>query len=312
MPPAELPNTLGLMLDDVPVGGLRSALLLGFQCGDFSPLDLMLDPSPELQLRGIFMRAEPHAQEKLKQAVVGALAEWRRGAHSEETFGRLSHLALDIGATDAVPLIAQRVRLEEQKPSELSIALVGVLAGFSPLPEARHALERLRSTPLGEATAATVLNGLCRCDPETFPRHLSWFFKVARRTGAFHLGLTMSELIRTVGLTCVNTNMDRLSGADFGEFLRLAQQGVLPKLTLITTEHKQLILCPLQAPGGSQDADPFFEPPLDAPAAQFNGMQRLDAHRWQLRRKGGVATQLQMLANQLGEPDEDNSARLHS
>jgi len=293
-------SSLTPMLDEVAEDMLRSALLVGFQTGDFTPFELTPEPSPELQLHRLFLQAPPLTQEKLKRAVVHALGEWRAGAQPPQTFLSLSHLALDIGASDAVSLIARRVRLGEHEPDELNIALVGVLAGFAPLPEARTTLERLQGTPLGEATAAILLNGLCRCDPEAFPRHLTWFFEIVRRSSEkkFHLGLVLSELVRIVGLRRINAKMDQLSGADFQRFIELAKERVIPKLTLAITERTRVILFPALSRQSSNDTD-TFEPSMDSPAARFNRLQLDDAFRRQLGRTGGLKKKLMDLASVL-------------
>lgn len=295
-------TSLNQLLEELAEDKLRSTLFVGFQNGDFTPFELTSEPSPELQLQRLFLHSTPHSQEKFKRAVVHALGEWRAGAQPPQTFCSLSHLALDIGASDAVSLIARRVRLGEHDPSELNIALVGVLAGFVPLPEARSTLERLQATALGEATAAILLNGLCRCDPEAFPRHLTCFFEVARRSDEkrFRLGLVLSELIRTVGLRRLNANMGRLSGPDFEWFVELAKDRVFPKLTLAITEHTQVILFPALSQQSSNDNE-AFEPPNETPTGRNNRLRLDNAFRRQLGRNGGLRQKLTDLANVLDQ-----------
>src|SRR5690349_1568753 len=70
-------TTLDELLIDIAEDELRSTLFVGFQTGDFAPFELTAEPSPELQLQRLFLRAPPLTQEKLKRAVVRALGEWR-------------------------------------------------------------------------------------------------------------------------------------------------------------------------------------------------------------------------------------------
>lgn len=230
----------------IRVDELRAALLVGLQCGNYSPLEFAPEPSVGLQLRELFINAAAPVKEKLKGAVARAVAEWRPRAHRPDVLVELGYWALDIGACDAIPVLAGWVRREEhaKEPQQHVLQLVAVIAGFAPTIEARDALERLRVTQLGENAGSLILNGLCKCDPSSFPAYLSWFLELpGARNGRFHLGCVLSEMVRNVGLPLINARMGELAPESFELFLKVAQEEVIPALSFITTGRRGLILC---------------------------------------------------------------------
>jgi hypothetical protein len=283
---------------------LRAALLVGLQCGDFSPLEFAPEPSVGLQLRELFIDAAAQAQEKLKRAVVRAMVEWRPRAHREATLVALSYIALDIGASDAISVITDWVRREEKtiQPAPHALRLVAVLAGFAPMPEARRALEGLQATRLGEAAGAIVLNGLCKCEPTEFPKYLTWFLELSNAlSGAFHVGCVMSELIRIVGLPHINAGMGALAPRHFALFLQLAQEQVIPRLSFISTGRQRMILC---------EQDRIFDMAVEAELSHAgasalpaqNALIAAAAHSRQLARSG-ITSHLRALADLCGESE---------
>jgi hypothetical protein len=199
------------------VASLTSAFIRAAE-GETSPeFPMFAEPSVPSQLFILYDAVPLDAKEKMKEALLGALMEWKPAWHG---YGALRNLVLTAGyvrATGVVDVLRRLLAESDIKPNNpkareaLEISF-GVLAGFAPLPAVRTALERAQNDERYQKYfAAQIMNGLCWCDPERFPEYLHKFMTVAEGSRHYRVGNVVAEMVRLIGAEVVTRRTGELN-----------------------------------------------------------------------------------------------------
>lgn len=191
--------------DDWDEQKLKAWLLVALTKGSLVPAPTFSEPSIEVQIQTLSGDWHPATRERFKTAIAVALAEWSDVIHD---LGLLRHLALLAGAMKASASVAQLATLvrnrllpPDESPERMDTvdAILGVIAGFAPLPEAVTACKAFYYDPGLEPFTAITINGLMRKYPDQYPDYLPALLRLMqRRPEWFDIGPILDRVIRTI------------------------------------------------------------------------------------------------------------------
>ncbi|MGZ5442071.1 MAG: hypothetical protein ACXW5U_11485 [Thermoanaerobaculia bacterium] len=195
---------LAKMLEEVSEDDLKLWLNSGFRDNDWAPLTFDLIPAVSVQIQSVFEQARAATQEKLRRAVVRAIAEWT--PNRPRVLASLCMMAGYTKATRAAPILKQHILkrlVEREHDPEYRHALaaaIGTLAGLAPHPDASDAIETLYyKEEVPPRYAAQLLHGMLRIDSGNFPRYLPHFVDLAtKHAPLFRLDIIVDRLVKEV------------------------------------------------------------------------------------------------------------------
>lgn len=185
---------------------IADILIAGFNSGDFLPLTILPDPSPRLQLAQLYDYVERGNKGKLRAATTDAISAIPDRFTPLSGATELIFLTIDIDNTEVIPLLRDRLQRVLHNPlsspylvSEAS-AMVAVIGGFAPHPEAVRALRDLYIDPgINYKFTAQIMNALSRSDSENFYEYLNWFSSIyIEHPNDFDLAGIFSQLLEFV------------------------------------------------------------------------------------------------------------------
>jgi len=186
---------------------IADILIVGFSSGDFDPLVILPDPSPRVQIAQLFEYLENGNKRKLRAATTDAISSIPGRFMPLSMATELIFLAIDIDNAEVIPLLRDRLQQILRNPlagpelvAEAS-AMVAVIGGFAPHPEAIQALRDLYLEPgCSYKYAAQIMNALSRSDVANFCEYLNWFsFVYLDHSGDFDLDGIFSQLLEFIG-----------------------------------------------------------------------------------------------------------------
>lgn len=204
-------------------------LLRGCENGDFAPLYLAPDPSPSIQLENLSRRVGEEERDKLVQALIYALVEWRPEIYRSRCLEELACLAAYLQSGSAVGIIRSILEggilagLDEEGRQEATETIIGVLHGFAALEEVRELFERLFfSDDFDPQFAAQLFLGLCSSAPGRFWRYVPRFMSLSTRYPDYYdIPYVITEVVSVVTLTTIADGLGRIMAPDRERFLHL-------------------------------------------------------------------------------------------
>lgn len=167
------------------------------------------EPSVASQLFIVYDAAPLEVKEKMKTALVAALLEWKPQWHGYQALKTFVLAAGYMRATGVIDILRRLIASSDIKPERPSGrdalgTIFGVLGGFAPLPAVRTALDRAQHDERYQKHfAAQIMNGLCYCDPEGYPRYLKTFLQSAAGRKAYRPMDVVAEMVRLIGTEVV-------------------------------------------------------------------------------------------------------------
>lgn len=229
---------------------LKVWILRALQSNDFSPQQTSYDLSAGVQLQRIFDSGSLEFQEKFKSSLVRAIVEWRPRAHGHSLLRNLAVLAAYVRASSALRFLGQAMfsdRIKSRRSDEefcVAETVIAVLAGFAASEESRTILETLFfSKKVDYRFAGQMLNGLCACSPEHYPRYLTRFFSLYdRNPGYFREDLLFAQFFRIISPATLARHFASLEMGVKNRLLKLIQASKEADFALLSHPENGFIL----------------------------------------------------------------------
>ena len=192
----------------------------------FSPLPrdprlgFVLGPMAEIEV--IYRSFEPEIQNKFREGIVRAIAEWEQDEHKPEALADLIYLAGYTRAFKAAPHLVALVdkidpRPDQEESRQILTTSISALAHFAKNGDdamREGIVEHLRRwfyVSGYERYAGILMNGICACDPEDYPNYFLRCLEVAsEHPNYFELDAGVRELIRVVTPQKIREQIGRL------------------------------------------------------------------------------------------------------
>ncbi|HEX8317750.1 hypothetical protein [Longimicrobium sp.] len=241
------------------------AIVSAINGGDFGPIRILDDPSPQRQLADIHNKLPPALRAKFKSAVVRIIREWVVDDPIQQ-LEPVVFLAGYIKASDAVaPLrtlletYAARGVYNSDSINEGVGSILGVLHGFAPDAEVKKLLEKLYcGDELVPRFTGQIFVALCCCDPDNYTFYVPRLLQFVRETPENfpRLDLILGEFVDQVTIEIFCRELGELTSDDQLEMLHLIKANVsevvlLPTDSGIKLQYESHAPIPLRLPENS-------------------------------------------------------------
>ncbi|HEY7170408.1 MAG TPA: hypothetical protein VH417_06140 [Vicinamibacterales bacterium] len=251
--------------EETSVAALTSWFLVAFSEGAFDPIQPPMESARTVVLELVRMTSRA-AQERIKNALVQAIAQWQWHHHGIDGLTDLVYLVSELRATSAVPVLRRHLldgiaaddainRLglhvegdpgdEEENQARLrdavenaGRALVGVLAGFPPLPEVEESLRLLFLSPqVAPRFRASLFIGIVRCKPAGFGEYLKPLMDALDKyPHVFSPPAIARQIVRELPPSTIFEELVSCSDSVRRRFLTMLTSGSRPALILDTKD----------------------------------------------------------------------------